>query len=453
MSKWFVPFFLTFVLLQFSLSSLSAQSQKPKINIGRYNGGLSFDGIVNDSCWMSADSIADLTMVEPTEGGTPKFPTVIRLLANKKEIILGIICYDNDPGKITAFSKARDSELRGEDYIKFAFDTYLDGRTGYIFAINPRGARYDALSTRHGESEDENWDAVWQAKTYIGKNFWSAEIRIPIKNLTFNKKLNEWGFNIERRVQRLMETDRWTGASRDYSVAQTSIAGLLTNLPPFSLGWGLQIKPATVFEVSRNAGEKSVFDWRPSLDITQRITPEITGQLTVNTDFAETEVDTRRTNLTRFPLLFPEKRQFFQEGSDIYAFGLGLSRSLIPFYSRRIGLYEGNKVPLVVGGKVNGKVKNTNFGALFTRTGEVDSLLNPANMGVIRVKQNIFKESTVGMITTFGDPANRSNSFTSGVDFTYRTSRFKGDKNMLIGGWGMYNNRDDLTGNRAAFGV
>ncbi len=453
MKKWFMPGILACIFSCINISLSFSQTTRSALKTGTYHGGLNLDGIVNDTCWLQADSISNLTMVEPNEGGTPSFPTVVRVLANKKEIILGIICYDNRPDKITAFSKARDSELEGEDYIKFVFDTYLDGRTGYIFAINPNAARYDALSTRHGESEDQNWDAIWQAKTHIGKNYWSAEIRIPIKNLTFNKKLNEWGFNIERRIQRLMETDRWTGANRDYNVAQVSVAGLLTDIPPFSLGWGLQIKPATVFDISKNAGESNIFKWSNSLDITQRITPEITDQLTINTDFAETEVDTRRTNLTRFPLLFPEKRQFFQEGADIYSFGLGLSRSIIPFYSRRIGLYSGDKVPLIVGGKVNGKVNKTNFGALFTRTGKLDSTLTPSNMGVVRIKQNIFKESTVGLISTFGDPGNRNNSFTTGLDFTYRTSTFHGNKNMLIGGWGMYNNREDLSGNRAAFGV
>ncbi len=455
MKKWLLTISIIGILFINNTTSTFSQSAQEKsiIHSGISNNGFIFDGIVNDSCWLATDSISNLTMVEPTEEGNPTYPTVVRILTTKKEIIIGVICYDNEPDKITGFSKARDSELRGEDYIKFVFDTYLDGRTGYIFAINPNGARYDALSTRHGESEDENWDGIWQAKTFIGKNYWSAEIRIPVKNLTFKKGMYEWGFNIERRIQRLMETDRWTAAKRDYNVAQTSVAGLLTNLPDFSLGWGLQIKPATVLDVSRNAGESSSVDWRNSLDVTQRITPEITGQLTVNTDFAETEVDTRRTNLTRFPLLFPEKRQFFQEGSDVYSFGLGLSRSLIPFYSRKIGLYDGDKVPLVVGGKVNGKVKNTNFGVLFTRTGEVDSTVDPTNMGVIRVKQNIFKESTVGLITTFGDPANRSNSFTSGVDFTYRTSHFNGDKNMLIGVWGMYSDREDLSGNRGAYGI
>ena len=271
MKKWLSPISIIGVLFIINTTNIFSQTAQKKstIHSGISNKGFIFDGIVNDSCWLTTDSISNLTMVEPTEEGSPTYPTVVRILSTKKEIILGVICYDNEPDKITGFSKARDSELRGEDYIKFVFDTYLDGRTGYIFAINPNGARYDALSTRHGEDEDENWDGIWQAKTFIGKNYWSAEIRIPVKNLTFKKGMHKWGFNIERRIQRLMETDRWTAAKRDYNVAQTSVAGLMTNLPDFSLGWGLQIKPATVLDVSRSAGESSSVDWRNSLDITQ----------------------------------------------------------------------------------------------------------------------------------------------------------------------------------------
>ena len=154
------------------------------------------------------------------------------------------------------------------------------------------------------------------------------------------------------------------------------------------------------------AGEDPVnYDWKPSLDVTQKITTDITAQLTVNTDFAETEVDSRQTNLTRFPVLYPEKRQFFLEGADIFDFGISLGRSLMPFYSRKIGLYEGNEVPITWGGKVNGKVRNTHFGGLITQTGAVDSVLGPTKMGVVRVKQNILKESSVGLIATMGDAA------------------------------------------------
>ncbi len=442
----------TIVLFYFSPARSQGPTGKAELRVGSYTGGLKFDGLVDDPCWQNVDSIANLTMVEPEQEATPSFPTVIKVLMSEKEIILGIICYDDHPEKIVSFSKAKDSELRGEDYIKFVFDTYRDGRTGYIFAINPNGARYDALSERHGEDEDANWDGIWDAKTFRGGHFWSAEIRIPIRSLTFGKNLTNWGFNIERRIQRLQEIDRWNGARMDYRLAQVIVAGLLEGLPSFNLGLGTTIKPSLVGDISREVEKTTEYSWKPSLDVIQYITPEITGQLTVNTDFAETEVDTRRTNLTRFSLFFPEKRQFFLEGSDIYRFGLVSSRYLVPFHSRRIGLYHGNEVPLAVGGKINGKVNKTNFGALITHMGKLDTTLAPTNLGVVRVKQNILKESTVGMISTFGDPEGRSGSAMAGIDFTYRTSYFKGDKNLLVGVWGLYNWRDDLGDDRSAFG-
>jgi hypothetical protein len=151
-------------------------------------------------------------------------------------------------------------------------------------------------------------------------------------------------------------------------------------------------------------------------------------------------------------VLYPEKRQFFLEGADIYDFGISLGRSLMPFYSRRIGLYEGQEVPMMWGGKINGKVKNTHFGSLITQTGAVDSLVQGSKMGVIRVKQNILKESSVGMIATMGDPGSRNQAWTAGLDFTYQTSSFGSNKNFLVGVWGMVNNREGLEGDRTAVG-
>jgi hypothetical protein len=207
-----------------------------------------------------------------------------------------------------------------------------------------------------------------------------------------------------------------------------------------------------VGKATQNGEEPVNYEWKPSLDVTQKITTDITAQLTVNTDFAETEVDSRQTNLTRFPVLYPEKRQFFLEGADIFDFGISLGRSLMPFYSRRIGLYEGNEVPITWGGKVNGKVKNTHFGGLITQTGAVDSLVGSTKMGVVRVKQNILKESSVGIIATYGDPGARNQAWTTGVDFTYQTSTFGSNKNFLVGAWGMVNNREGLEGDKTAVG-
>ncbi len=403
--------------------------------------------------WSLADSITHLGMVEPVEHGEPSFPTTVKLLVTPKNIFLGITCYDEDPGKIVAFSKARDSKLEEEDYIKVILDTYNDGRGGYIFAINPFASRYDALVSRNGESENPNWDGAWDAQTRITDQCWCAEVRIPISTLTYNRKVDSWGLNVERRVQRLLEVNRWSGISMDYTVGQTLHAGTMTELPRFNPGIGLTPRASMVAKVTQEGTADPDMDWNPSLDITQRITSDINVQLTVNTDFAETEVDSRQTNLTRFPVLYPEKRQFFLEGADIYDFGLSLGGSLMPFYSRRIGLYDRTEVPILWGGKVNGKVRNTHFGTLFTQTRAVDSIAPASRMGVVRVKQNILKESSFGLIATMGDPGGMSQAWTTGVDFTYQTSTLGSGKNFLVGAWGMYNNREGLTGDKSAVGI
>ena len=191
--------------------------------------------------------------------------------------------------------------------------------------------------------------------------------------------------------------------------------------------------------------------------MTKKVGPNLVASLTVNTDFAETEVDARQTNLTRFDLLFPEKRTFFLEGADIFEFGLGTGEDLIPFHSRRIGLQGAEEdlleIPLSVGGKLNGRIGNTNLGALAVRTRRVDSLPTDATMGVVRIKQNILSESSVGMIATAGDPLGLPGSWMGGADFTYQTSEFQGDKNFLVGVWGLRNHRDDLGGDNAFGGM
>ena len=429
----------------------SAQAQaRPELRAGILPDGFQLTGAVDDPAWQAADAIENLTTTEPVEGGVPAGRTIVKVLTNRDDIVIGVVCEDPDPDGIVSFSMARDSNFRGEDNIRIVLDTFLDGRSGYIFAVNPEGARFDAL-VAGAEDDNVNWDAIWEAKTSHNSKGWSVEIKLPLKSLSFNGDLREWGFNVERRVQRLQETSRWAAARRDYRINQTNLAGLLTDLPIFDLGIGLSVRPAVVGEVGQPELEAPTeYEGELSLDVTQRIGSNLISSLTVNTDFAETEVDTRRTNLTRFPLFFPEKRTFFLEGADIFQFGSG--REAIAFHSRRIGLLQGQEVPIVVGGKLNGRVANTNLGALIVRTGDVPDLVTNATMGVVRVDQNILAESSVGMIATFGDPENRQGAWTAGADFTYRTSHFRGDRNFVVKGWGLTANRDDLEGDSSAFG-
>ena len=432
---------------------------RPTLRVGTRTGSdITLDGVLSEPVWATVDSIANLTTVEPHEGRVPTGRTVVRVLVTATDIIIGVRCYDPEPRGIVSFTKARDVELDEEDHIMIILDTFQDGRSGYVFAVNPDGARFDGLISAEGEDVNSNWDTVWEARAARDDQGWSTEIDIPVQSIAFKNGITSWGFNIERNIQRLREISRWSGISRDIEIFQSGRAGLLTDLPPLHFGRGFTVRPSVISNLHRAApAEPSDFAGDVSLDMSQRLGANLLASLTYNTDFAETEVDARQTNLTRFDLLFPEKRAFFLEGSDIFEFGLGLDdASLVPFFSRRIGLSnpeagDPEKIPILAGSKLNGRVGNTNLGALVVRTKSLDSV-PAATMGVVRIKQNVLQESSVGVLATAGDPQGRSGSWLGGVDLTYRTSTFLGNKRLLVGIWGLRNERQGLEGNKNAYG-
>ena len=428
---------------------------RPGVRISRAQSRVfRIDGRLDESEWATADSIANLTQVEPRAGEATPFRTVVKVFAVADALIIGIRADDPDPKGIVAFTRARDGVLDNEDHLKVVLDTYMDGRSGYVFAVNPNGARYDALVSRQGESENSNWDGIWEAGATRTATGWSAEFLIPAKSLLFKTGLATWGFNVQRRVQRALEMDRWAAPLVQFKVTHVMRAGTLEGVPAFDLGRGTSIRPSVTAGAGYAAsGTELSTNADLSLDVTQRLGSNTLGSLTVNTDFAETEVDARRTNLTRFSLVFPEKRTFFLEGASTFDFGLGTGDDVRPFFSRALGLFGGNEVPLAAGLKVNGQEGGTSFGALVVQARHVDTLSTAATMGVVRLRQNVLRESSVGMIATVGDPLGRGNAWTTGADFTYQTSRFQGDKNLLAGVWGLQTSRDGLEGDRSAVGA
>lgn len=436
-----------------------ARPSIPAVRVGALDSGLDLDGLLSEPTWNGAEPIDGLTMTEPVEGGDLVGVTRVRVLADRTTIVIGVEALDPEPDGIVSYSISRDPVLRNEDHIRIVLDPFLDGRSGYVFAVNPRGARYDALVANRGEGEDERWDGIWEAKTARGAAGWSVEIRIPLQSLVFSGGLREWGFNVERRRERGQEMSRWASPIRDAKITQTSRAGRLTGLPEFSTGLGLAVRPSVLGGFEKAGAESSrEGELEPSLDVSKRLGSNVLLIGTVNTDFAETEVDTRQTNLTRFPLFFPEKRTFFLENADIFDFGIGLRTGfhqpdIVPFFTRRVGLLEGEEVPLRVGGKLSGRIGGTNFGGLVTRTGSVDGLVEGTTMGAFRIQQNVLEESTAGIIATVGDPEGRTDSYLFGVDLTFQTSRLADDKNFLVGVWGLFTGREGLTGDRTAFGA
>jgi len=429
-----------------------------RVRVGALLGDIHLDGVLSEPAWDAAQPIDGLTMTDPIEGATPVGRTRVRVLADASALVIGVEAFDPVPAGIVSYSITRDAPMTNEDHIRVVLDPFLDGRSGYVFAVNPRGARYDALVANRGEGEDARWDGVWEAKTARTDVGWSVEMRIPMQSLVFRGDLREWGFNVQRRRERGQEISRWASPIRDAKITQTSRAGRLTDLPDFNTGLGLTVRPSLLGGFEKpGPDEDRTGDFEPSLDVIQRLGSNVNLIATVNTDFAETEVDTRQTNLTRFPLFFPEKRTFFLENADIFDFGIGLSTShgrpdIVPFFTRRIGLLEGAEVPLRAGGKVSGRSGGTSFGGLVTRTGSVDGLVGGTTMAALRIRRNVLEESTAGVIATFGDPEGRADSYLLGADFTFQTSRLAGDKNFLIGGWGLVTGREGLGGDRTAFG-
>ena len=453
---------LTVFIGTFLHLGIQAQDDRPRVATGITSKSISIDGSLNEDIWSEAGIITDFLTTVPVQGGQPTGKTEVKIISHEKYIAFGIECSDADPSAIINFSKLRDTDLSNEDYIKIILDPFLDGQSGYIFSVNPNGARYDALVSNRGESENKDWDGIWEAVSTIHSDGWTTEIKIPIQSINFKQGLKQWGFNVERNIQRNQEIIRWANVRRDQWFTQTSRAGLITGLPRFSYGVGLNVRPSVIAKINDEAGSDTDFDVDPALTINQRVGANITATATFNTDFAETEVDTRQTNLTRFPLFFPEKRAFFLEGADIFEFGFGLRRDIVPFFSRRIGLLDGNQIPIIAGGKVNGRVGRTSFGGVVMRTdnkfipgdSEEDDLVVPAaTTGVFRIKKNVLKESSFGFFGSLGDPQGRSGAFVSGADFTYQTTRFKGNKNFLVGTWGMYNDRSGLEGDKSAYGL
>lgn len=392
------------------------------------------DGVVEEGEWDQAAVIDDFTQVDPDEGAAPTERTEVRLLYDADNLYVLFRCFDSDPQGILARELQRDADLAGSDRVSFVIDTFHDGRNGFFFETNPAGARRDALVEKQRNLRFD-WDGVWYVKAGVDDQGWVAEFRIPFKTLSFDPTSSTWGFNASRFIRRKNENIRWAAPTRDRRLISLSEAGELRGLAGLQQGLGLDVKPSLVL---RNRSEGTSFqrnlDLEPSLDIFYKPSPFLTAAITLNTDFAETEVDERRVNLTRFPLFFPEKRAFFLQDAGIFDFA-NIRRSPLPFFSRRIGIGpDGQERDILAGLKLTGRYEGLNFGLLDVQMDD-DPELGRKNLAVGRFTLNVLDESTVGAIFTNGDPNTTGDNSLVGADFNYRNSKDFGDAVVTGGAW------------------
>ena len=400
-----------------ALGQDAAPATRPVITLGAalVEDAPTIDGSLDDTTWQDAPVIDAFTQVNPINGAPPTERTEVRLLYDADTLYLGVRCFDAQPDKIEARSMARDADHGSDDRITFTLDTFADRRNGYVFVVSAAGGKRDGLieSTR----TRWEWDGLWTAKTRVDELGWTAEIAIPTKTLSFDPANTAWGFNIERFIRHKNESVRWATPTRDSGVTSMNDTGEIENLAGLVQGLGLTVKPFLTAKADLNTGD---LKFEPGVDLFYKITPSTTAALTINTDFAETEVDTRQVNLTRFPLFFPEKRAFFLEDSGIFEFG-GINQSPKPFFSRRIGIVRGQEKDILAGLRVTGRSDGLRFGVLDVQMKDDDEL-GEKNLGVVRLKHDVGDESAVGLILTNGAPGRRGNNQLVGVDYNYVNS-------------------------------
>jgi len=425
--------FLTMLLVLFAIPKISdAQVSPPNQLVAlKVDRAPRLDGILNEDCWGKAVKISNFTQRELNEGEPASEKTQVAVVYTNSVLYIGVWCYDRQPEKIVAKEMKRDFRHWGEDDFEIIIDTYNDQRNGYFFITNPNGAREDILITDEGRGSNKSWNGVWDVATKITNEGWFAEIEIPFSTLKFpNQPEQIWGINFERNITHKNEQVLWQAWSRDYDIEMVSHAGKLVGLKNITGGNLLEIKPYLTAGLQKNSEEKADQVARFGGDLNYLITSNLKLNVTLHTDFAQIESDRARINLSRFSLYYPEKRGFFLEGSGSFDFSLG-GRTKV-FYSRRIGIKDGEEIPIIGGVRLLGKQGKTNVGVLSIQTAEKED--EPTtNYSVVRLKQDVLGQSYVGMIATAKNSSDTSN-YVYGVDFGYASSKLFGDKNIRVGG-------------------
>ena len=392
------------------------------------------DGRLDDPVWRQAQPLTGFVQSRPDTGAPATEQTVVYFAYDERALYIGAICHDSEPDRYFVSSLKQDFNSGSSDVFGIALDTYLDRRNGFMFLVNPEGALKDVQLFDDSRSENQAWEGPIRVETGRlgaadgddetgggqpdggladgGPTGWTVEIEIPFSTLRFNPSDEDqtWGLQILRRIRRKAEDTFWAPLDRRDQIHKMSKAGTLTGFRGVGPGLNLRVKPyvlaqdqtGTLIEEGRGGGQADI-----GFDIKYGVTPGLTLDLTYNTDFAQVEVDQEQVNLTRFPLFFPEKRDFFVENSGTFAFGdqsersyrTGVSlRDFTLFHSRRIGLTgTGEPIPILGGARLTGRAAGLEVGVLNLQT-RAGRGLPAENFSVVRARRSVFGTSDVGAI-------------------------------------------------------
>lgn len=432
---------MAIVLVIALLFSTNSHAQEPMV-VSKISGVINFDGVPDEDAWQSVPALK-MVMHTPVFGNEPTEMSVMKLAYDDQYFyVSGVLNYKN-PKNIRAVSKKRDYAKPSSDWFGVTLDTYTDRQNAVFFWTNPNGLRTDG--TIKNDCVDPNsdinfsWNTFWDVKTSLNKEGWSAEFKIPFSSLRFQRMEDktQMGISIVRYCAATSELSTFPAISPNFNYAFWKPS--LTSVFEFS---GLKQKKPVYFApyISSGIGQvnelnesgtaykmKTTPKFAVGFDAKYSLTSNLTLDLTVNTDFAQVEADDQKINLTRFSLFFPEKRVFFQEKADVFDFSFLGGNNL--FYSRRIGIYDGNPVQIYGGLRMTGRIDKWDVGILDMQTERFEN--NPGeNFGVFRLKRKVFNpNSYVGGMLTSRLGTNGTYNLAYGVDGQLRVT---GDEYLTL---------------------
>ncbi len=430
---------VTFILVSVATQAF-AEGNDYQIRAYRTYQSIEIDGDLSETDWQNAEPIDQFVQTEPYEGEKISESMEVRILYDDENIYFGFTCFDSDMSKLIANEMRRDArDIHENDNVFLLLDTYNDKRSGFFFRMNALGAVQDRAVTNSGDTFNSDWDAVVQCNSKINDKGWTLEFSIPFSQLRFNKRdLMVWGINTGRGLPRNQEESIWAPVPASYgglAKYRTANLGNLVGLEGIAPARNLEILPYILPGITQANDDAAVLqttrEFKVGFDAKYGITSNLIADFTYNTDFAQVEADQEQVNLTRFSLFFPEKRPFFLEGAGLFDFGVPRSSFRRPppmllFYSRRIGLAEGNAIPIIVGGKATGKIGSYGLGVLNVLTDEFyeENSDGPieiprTNYSVMRVTKDVSTGSRIGAIAVNKDGTSDYNR-AGGFDFEYR---------------------------------
>lgn len=424
-------FLLTFLLNCLVALTVYTQTQEYVVNIKKAISSIEIDGELNETAWQEADIAKDFYQQYPYDTGYALSKTEVRLTYDDNFIYVGVVCYDEIPGDYIIQSLKRDYSFSVGDAFAIFIDPFNDKTNGFAFYVNPAGAQSEGLIAGGGtRGVTRTWDNKWYSHVTKYDNKWVAEMAIPFKTLRFEEGISKWGVNFGRNDLKRNERSTWRPVPRNFDEASLAFTGkILWDKPPAKTGANISLIPYITgrmsedfennsgFEITGDNGFKPAIQEILGIDVKVAVTSSLNLDLTINPDFSHVEVDQQQINLTRFSLFFPEKRQFFIENSDLFSqFGFSQIR---PFFSRKIGLYQGQTVPIIAGARLSGKInKNWRIGLMNIQTASDTAIeLQSQNYTIAAVQRQVLGPSYIGAIfvnkQAYGINADNEYSFLS----------------------------------------